>query len=129
MEDAQTVTFMSGNVEAAGHYVRLRVEVGSDGKSIDLRIPTTDLSHVVNLLLLLGSRVPAPQTAGSADDMTQAVPLPLRGVSLGSSEDGEAVLLFEVGSAMLAFSLAPENIARIGHSLLAMSAPTVRPYS
>jgi len=123
MADVRTVAFVAGDVEQAGHHVRLRIEVESEDKAIDLRLPTAQLPSLVSLLLFLGSRVPSESAFDHLLGTTQAIPLPLRGASLGTSEKGDTLLMFEVGAAVLAFDLPAESMAEIGRALLAMSVP------
>jgi hypothetical protein len=120
MDSSQTVTFVSGDVDANGQSVQLRIEVDAAPTPIDLRLQTSDLAHLVSLLLLLGTKVRRPSLQHGLNDTLEALPLPLRGASLGTSDDGEQLLLFDVGATVLAFSLPADQIGDIGRALLAM---------
>jgi hypothetical protein len=120
MDGLQTVTFVSGELDPSGHNIQLRIEVDAASDPIDLRLPTGDLAHLVSLLLLLGTKVPRRSLRHGLPDTVEALPLPLRGASLGTSDDGEKLLLFDVGATVLAFSLPPDQIGHIGRALLAM---------
>lgn len=126
MDDFPTVMFVSGDVEAAGHNVRLRIEVDVAQGPIDLRLPRADLSSFVNLLLLLGTQTSPDSPFDELVGTVEAAPLPLRGVSLGTADGGETLLLLEVGAAVLALSLPLDKIGDIGRALLEMSAPSIR---
>ena len=126
MNGLPTVTLVSGDVDATGHNIQLRIEVDTASNPIDLRLPTGDLAHLVSLLLLLGTKVPQRSLQHGLPDMVEALPLPLRGASLGTSDDGEQLLLFDVGATVLAFSLPTDQIADIGRALLAMGAVPAR---
>jgi len=58
MNGSQTVTFVSGDVDASGQNSQLRLEVDDAPDPIDLRLRTGDLAHVIDLLLLWGTKVP-----------------------------------------------------------------------
>jgi hypothetical protein len=120
MDGLQTVTFVSGDVDTSGHSIQLRIEVDAASEPIDLRLPAGDLAHLVSLLLMLGTRVPGRSLRNGLPDTVEALPLPLRGASLGTSDDGEQLLLFDVGATVLAFSLPADQIGDIGRALLAI---------
>lgn len=120
MDSSQTVTFVSGDVDANGQSIQLRIEVDAAPHPIDLRLQTTDLAHLVSLLLALGAKVPQQSLRYGTTETLEALPLPLRGASLGTSDDGEQLLLFDVGATVLAFSLPADQIGDIGRALLAM---------
>jgi hypothetical protein len=120
MDSSQTVTFVSGDVDANGQSIQLRIEVDAAPHPIDLRLQTTDLAHLVSLLLLLGAKVPQQSLRYGTAETLEALPLPLRGASLGTSDAGEQLLLFDVGATVLAFSLPTDQIGDIGRALLAM---------
>jgi hypothetical protein len=124
MNGLPTVTFVSGDIDATGHNIQLRIEVDTACNPIDLCLPTGDLAHLVSLLLLLGTKVPQRSQQHGLPDTVEA--LPLRGASLGTSDDGEQLLLFDVGATVLAFSLPTDQIADIGRALLAMGAVPAR---
>ena len=96
MDGLQTVTFVSGGVDTSGQSIQLRIEVDAASNPIDLRMPASDLSHLVSLLLLLGTKVPQQSLRHDLTDTFEALPLPLRGASLGTSDDGEQLLLFDI---------------------------------
>ena len=50
------------------------------------------------------------------------IPIPLRSLSLAESEDGETLLVLEVGGSALAVALPPDVMGDVGRSLLALSA-------
>jgi hypothetical protein len=112
MDGSQTVTFVSGDVDSSGQSIALRIEVDATPEPIDLHLPTGDLTHLVSLLLLLGTKVPRRALRHGLTDTVEALPLPLRGASLGTSDDGEQLLLFDVGATVLAFSLPADQIGR-----------------
>ena len=120
MNGSQTVTFVSGDVDANGQSIQLRVEVDAAPNPINLRLQTGDLVHLVSLLLLLGTKVPQQSLRYGTSETLEALPLPLRGASLGTSDDGEQLLLFDVGATVLAFSLPADQIGDIGRALVAM---------
>jgi len=120
MNGSQTVTFVSGDVDANGQSIQLRVEVDAAPNPINLRLQTRDLVHLVRLLLLLGTKVPQQSLRYGTSETLEALPLPLRGASLGTSDDGEQLLLFDVGATVLAFSLPADQIGDIGRALVAM---------
>jgi hypothetical protein len=120
MDGLRTVTFVSGDVDTSGHSIQLRIEVDAASEPIDLRLPAGDLAHLVSLLLMLGTRVPGRSLRNGLPDTVEALPLPLRGASLGTSDDGEQLLLFDVGATVLAFSLPADQIGDIGRALLAI---------
>jgi hypothetical protein len=62
----------------------------------------------------------AQHLTANLPDTVEALPLPLRGASLGTSDDGEQLLLFDVGATVLAFSLPADQIGYIGRALLAI---------
>jgi hypothetical protein len=119
MDGSQTVTFVSGDVDASGQSIQLRIEVDAQLDPIDLSLPTGDLTHLVSLLLLLGTKIPRRSSQQGLPDTVEA--LPLRGASLGTSDDGEQLLLFDVGATILAFRLPTDQIGEIGRALLTMS--------
>ena len=98
MDSSQTVTFVSGDVDVNGQSIQLRIEVDAAPNPIDLRLQTSDLAHLVSLLLLLGTKVPQQSLRYGTTETLEALPLPLRGASLGTSDDGEQLLLFDVGA-------------------------------
>jgi hypothetical protein len=120
MDSLRTVTFVSGDLEANGHGIQLRIEVDAAPEPIDLPLATGDLAHLVSLLLLLGAKVPQRSPQRGLRDTVEVLPLPLRGASLGTSHNGEKLLLFDVGGTVLAFCLPPDQIGHIGRALLAM---------
>src|SRR5262245_4242689 len=103
MNGSQTVTCVSGNIEPGGEAVVLRFEVGPGSETVDLRLESGDMAYLVNLLLLLGTRV-SSQPVSEANSV-DVLPLPLRAASLGITDDREPLLLFDVGNAVLAFEL------------------------
>ena len=119
MDRFQTVTFVSGDVDVSGRSIQLRIEVDA-APPIDLRLQRSDLANLVNLLLLLGAKVPQQSLRYGNTETLEALPLPLRGASLGMSDDGEQLLLFDVGATVLAFSMPPDQIGDIGRALLEM---------
>ena len=124
MNGFRTVTFVSGDIEMGGEAVVLRFEMEPGSDPVDLRLESEDLPYLVNLLLLLGTRV-APQ-AGSRSDSVGVLPLPIRGATLGITDDREPLLMFDVGNTVLAFGLPSDQIADIGRAILALSGVTPR---
>jgi hypothetical protein len=116
----RTISFVSGDVDAAGQSVRLRIEADADNEPIDLRVAADDLPHLVNLLLQLGTRVPRRPSTGLLNTV-EVMPLPLRAASLGMTDDREPLLLLDVGDTVLAFSMPADQMADIGRALVAMS--------
>jgi len=78
MNGSQTVTFVSGDVDANGQSIQLRVEVDAAPNPINLRLQTGDLVHLVSLLLLLGTKVPQQSLRYGTSETLEALPLPLR---------------------------------------------------
>jgi len=114
-------------METDGEAVVLRFEVKRGTEYVDLRLESGDLAYLVNLLLLLGTRV-SSQTVSEANSV-DVLPLPLRAASLGITDEREPLLLFDVGNALLAFELPRDQIGDIGRAILALGGVTPRALS
>jgi len=72
-------------------------------------------------VLALEKGLPAPAEASSVIPPA-LTGLTLRSLSLAESEDGETLLVLEVGGSSLAVALPPEVVSDVGRSLLMMGA-------
>jgi hypothetical protein len=115
------VSFVSGQVAADGRSILLRVETAEDDP-IDLALGTADMQYLTTLLLLLGDKAVKLVDAPPRPQQLQMIPIPLRSLSLAESEEGETLLVLEVGGSALAVALPPEVMGDVGRSLLALSA-------
>lgn len=115
------VSFVSGQVAADGRTIMLRVETAEDDL-IDLAVDTVDVQFLTTLLLLLGDKAVKLVDAPPRPQQLQMIPIPLRSLSLAESEEGETLLLLEVGGSALAVALPPEVMGDVGRSLIALSA-------
>jgi len=125
MPDPQLVRFVSGEVEPAGRYLSLRIEVAA-GNPIDLQLAATDISAFSNLLLLLGLHASAQRPELKASQADDLIPLPVQALSVGELIDGTKLLVMEVGATSLAFALPSEGIEEIGQAFMTMSASADR---
>jgi hypothetical protein len=115
------VSYVSGQVAADGQSVVLRVETAED-KPIELAVAMPDLQYLTTLLLLLGDKAVKLAKASPAPRQLQMIPVPLRSLSLAESEDGETLLVLEVGGSALAVALPPEVMSDVGRSLIMLGA-------
>ena len=122
------VSYVSGQVAADGESVVLRVETADD-KIIDLAVTMPDLQYLTTLLLLLSDKAAKLADAAPGPRQLQMIPIPLRSLSLAESEDGETLLVLEVGGSTLAVALPPEVMGDVGRSLIIRAAARRAPVS
>jgi hypothetical protein len=115
------VSYVSGQVAADGQSVVLRVETAED-KPIELAVAMPDLQYLTTLLLLLSDKAVKLAKVSPAPRQLQMIPVPLRSLSLAESEDGETLLVLEVGGSALAVALPPEVMSDVGRSLIMLGA-------
>lgn len=115
------VSFVSGQVAADGRSILLQVETAADDL-IELAVGTADMENLMALLLLLGDKAVKLVDAPPRPRQLQMIPIPLRSLSLAESEEGETLLVLEVGGSALAVALPPEVMGDVGRSLIALSA-------
>jgi hypothetical protein len=124
VDHPHAVSYISGQVAADGESVVLRVETSED-KLIDLAVTMPDLQYLTTLLLLLSDKAAKLADAPPGPRQLQMIPVPLRSLSLAESEDGQTLLVLEVGGSTLAVALPPEVVSDVGRSLVMRGA--VRP--
>jgi len=117
VDHPHAVSYVSGQVAADGQCVVLRVETAED-KLIDLAVTMPDLQYLTTLLLLLSDKAAKLADAAPGARQLQMIPIPLRSLSLAESEDGETLLVLEVGGSTLAVALPPEVMSDVGRSLI-----------
>jgi len=115
------VSYVSGQVEANGQSVVLRIETAED-KPIELAVAMPDVQYLTTLLLLLSDKAVKLANTPPARRPLQMIPVPLRSLSLAESEDGETLLVLEVGGSALAVALPPAVMSDVGRSLLLLGA-------
>jgi len=117
----RAVSFVTGKVAADGRSIVLRVETAGDAP-IDLAVATPDVPYLTTLLLMLGDRAVQCADAPPGPVPLHMTPLPLRSLSLAETDEGETLLVLEVGGSTIAVSLPPVIMSEIGRSMLTLSA-------
>jgi hypothetical protein len=73
------------------------------------------------------------KASGEADHADQkpaaAIPLPVSAINVGQTDDGQTLLMLEVGTTSLMFAVPQPTLTEVGQTLLAPSARTTAPPS
>ena len=115
-----SVSYVSGDVTSDGGRIVLRIET-AEAEPIDLTVATDDIQHLVTLLLLLADKSAAITRPLPVPADLEAIPVPLRGLSLAESEDGQILLALQIGGTTIAVSLPAEALVDVGRSLAGLA--------
>jgi hypothetical protein len=111
-----------GEVAHNGEAVGLRIQRSTQGP-VDLCLHIDEVQHLIGILLALSCeakrRQPPPQIDAPP---AAAIPLPVSAINVGQTEDGQTLLMLEVGTTSLMFTMPPATLAEVGRTLLALSA-------
>ncbi len=128
MAKAGIVHHVSGDWRPGEPHVRLRIETRGLDEPQDLLLGIGDVQAFVTLLLVLSGKAGATKGRDSDAFGRPAFPLPINSMGLGETETGDTVLQMNIGETTLAFAMPSSASAKLGQSLLAMSAsPDERP--
>src|SRR5262245_28068860 len=115
-----SVSYVSGDVTSDGERIVLRIET-AEAEPIDLAVGTDDIQHLVTLLLLLADKAATIARPPRAPEDLEAIPVPLRGLSLAESDDGQTLLALEIGGTTIAVSLPADVLVDVGRSLAGLA--------
>ena len=114
------IEFVSGGLAEGGFMQLSFTPRDPDDEQILVRLKIEDIPKLIGLLLMLS--IDAMDGAEAPTNPKQALPLPIRHASVSETQDGENLLVFQVGNTPLGFILPPAGLAEIGQALLLMSA-------
>ena len=128
MAEAGIVHHVSGDWCPGEPHVRLRIETRGLDEPQDLLLAVGDVQALVTLLLVLSGKAGTAKERDPDAFGRPAFPLPIDSMGLGETETGDTVLQMNIGETTLAFAMPSSASAKLGQSLLTMSAsPDERP--
>jgi hypothetical protein len=115
------VTDVLGDVAPGGDAIGLRIQRSEHGP-VDLYLRVEDVQHIVSIMLVLCGEAQRRRPVEPDAPPAGAVPVPLSAINIGQDDQQQTFMMLEVGAASLMFGLAPEVLADVGRTLLALSA-------
>jgi hypothetical protein len=115
------VTDVLGDVAPDGGAIGLRIQ-RSGQEPIEIYLRVEDVQHIVSIMLVLCGEAQRRRPVEPDAPPAGAVPVPLSAINIGQDERQQTYMMLEVGAASLMFGLAPEVLADVGRTLLALSA-------
>lgn len=113
------VTHVAGRTTCDGRRICLQMIV-DDSELTEIALSRDDVQPLVALLIALGGQA-VSRSQGPDIPIEEVRSFPVSAMALTGCEDGDAVLVLQVGATSLGFSLDRERMDTLGRSLLTMS--------
>jgi hypothetical protein len=120
MTDAGVVRHASGDWNPGDSHVRIRIEADKLDKPQDMLIAVGDVQALIVLLLVLSGKAGYGRPRRATSESRPTLPLPLDGVGLAETADGDPVLQLDIGPTSLAFAMPAAASRTLGQSLLTL---------